>query len=109
MTKFTKTKKLSELLEFILEIFYFFAIVVGYNIIRLVINGEFSPENFYNRIGYATFVCFFIIVLLLLVVAEGIKMYIKHTEDKIYYSVNYKIILSVAIPVILIFELFLIK
>ena len=107
MTKILNTKRLDGVLESVMEIFYFLAIVVGYNIIRMTLVGNFAPEQFFNEFGYILFVTLFILALLFLILAEGVKLYIKHSQIKIYYSLNFKLILVFAISLICIFEIFL--
>lgn len=101
-------KRLNRYLEFFLDIFYIFMPIVGYNIIRFIVVDK-SPREMFNDIGFMLFVLIFIVTIILLFFAESIKLYIKNTNERIYYNLDFKVIIPIVVVAIIFFEIFLIQ
>lgn len=109
MGKMFDIERLDKSLEKCMEIFYTFVIILGYNFIRIILKNGIKPEEFYNHFGYYFFIIIFISALLFLIIAEGIKFYIKHSNKKVYYKLRIRFILLFSFLGILFFEALLIR
>ena len=99
-------KRLDRNLEIILSTFRGIIITIGYFILKSIITNNTLLDNQFSNIGKYIFITIFVIGLILLIIAEIIKIYIRNSENKIYYKLKWSLIVFIPLILISFLELF---